>query len=79
MSDGHEVGTGAGIVQVYTTSNGGHPVEFFAERIVAKLIYIGEKAPEPIKAQALAYREQMKAIVLEGLKRAIDSDRAYRK
>jgi len=75
MSDFGEVGK----VSVATSSNGGMPVEYFAERIVEKLMYVGENAPEPIKAQALAYRERMLEIVLAGLKQAIQSDRAYRK
>ena len=68
-----------GNVMVATTVDGGHPPEFFAERIVARLMSVSETAPEPIKAQALAFRDQMHAIVLDGIKRAIASDRAYRK
>ena len=40
---------------------------------------IGDNAPEPIRDQALAFREQMLTIVLEGIKGAIASDRIYRK
>lgn len=68
---------GVGTVSVVTTSNGGHPPEFFAQRIVDRLIQISDTAPEPIKAQALAYRESMLAVVLDGVKRAIASDRAH--
>jgi len=75
MIDFGEVGS----VTVATSHNGGMPVEYFAERIVRKLMFVGENAPEPIRAQALAYKEQMLAIVLAGLKAAIQSDRAYRK
>jgi hypothetical protein len=73
------VSTGAsmGQVGVATTSGGGHSLEFFAERIVARLISVSETAPEPIKAQALHYRDQMLVIVLDGLRRAQASDRAY--
>jgi hypothetical protein len=71
--------TGLGIVTVATSSNGGHPPEFFALRIVDRLIVVGENAPQPIRDQALAYREQMLAIVLDGITQAIRSDRAYRK
>jgi hypothetical protein len=77
MSFGNEIKVGT--VTVVTTSNGGHPPEFFALRIVDRLITIGENAPQPIRDQALAFREQMLAIVLDGLTRAIVSDRAYRK
>ena len=66
-------------VTVVTSSNGGHPPEYFAERIVDRLIWIGDQAPEPIRQQAWAYREKMLAIVLAGLRRAIESDRVYRK
>ncbi|MET0651062.1 MAG: hypothetical protein ABWY63_00995 [Hyphomicrobiaceae bacterium] len=73
-----EVGIFPGTVTVATTSGGGHPPEFFAERIVAKLMHVAADAPEPIRAQAFAYRDIMRAIVLDGLKRAIESDRANR-
>lgn len=67
-----------GSVNVVTTSGGGHTPEYFAERIMARLMAVGDTAPEPIKAQALAFRDSMHQIVLEGIKRAIESDRAYR-
>jgi hypothetical protein len=66
-----------GSVNVVTTSGGGHSLEYFAERIVSRLIRIGDDAPQPIRDQALAFREQMLAIVLDGLIRARASDRAY--
>jgi hypothetical protein len=75
----HKTNIGIGIVNVASTVNGGHPPEFFAERIVARLINIAEMAPEPIRAQALAYREVMLSTVLSGIKQAIESDRAYRR
>jgi hypothetical protein len=72
-------GAQLGRVTVVTTTDGDHPPEYYAQRIVDRLIVIGEHAPEPIKAQALAYRQHMLATVLDGLKRAIESDRLYRK
>ena len=69
----------AGSVMVATSSDGGLPPEYWAGRIVDKLIVISDQAPEPIRAQAYAFREQMLAVVLAGLTRAIESDRAYRK
>jgi hypothetical protein len=67
-----------GTVSVVTTSNGGRPPEYFAERIMQRLLHISDQMPEPIKAQAFAYREQMAAIILDGIKAAIESDRNYR-
>jgi len=75
--DGNQGSINAGMVQVFTTDNGGHSLEFFAERIVAKLIHVSETAPPPIRDQALAYRGQMYKVVLDGLRRAVNSDRAY--
>jgi len=70
---------GVGNVMVVTTSNGGRPPEFFAQRIVDRLMYIGDQAPEPIRAQAQAFRDRMHAVILDGIKQAIESDRVYRK
>jgi hypothetical protein len=72
-------GASVGTVTVVTSNEGGHPPEFFAERIVAHLMYVAEDAPPPIRDQAIAYRDRMYQIVLDGLRRAIASDRAYRK
>ena len=63
-----------GAVSVTTTSDGGHPPEFWAERIVDQLIYVSESAPPEIKQQALAYQETLRAVVLKGVRRAILSN-----
>jgi hypothetical protein len=73
------IGLVMGQVKVVTTDHAPTPPEHFAERIVDRLIFVGDSAPEPIKAQALAYREAMLDIVLRGIRAAIDSDRMYRK
>jgi hypothetical protein len=52
----------------------GHPPEFYAERIVSKLIHVSENAPPEIKAQALAYQDALRAIVLAGVRGAIESN-----
>jgi hypothetical protein len=70
---------GIGAVTVATSQNGGMPVEYWAERVMQKLIFIGNQAPEPLRAQVLAYREQMAKVVLEGIKKAVENDRIYRK
>jgi hypothetical protein len=65
----------AGTVGVVTTENRGHDIEFHVERLLDRLIYVSKNAPEPIKAQALVYKDSMRAILLDGIKRAIQSDR----
>ena len=64
-----------GIVNVSTTKDGGHSVEFHVESLLNRLIYVSENAPEPIKAQALVYKDSLRALLLDGMKRAIRSDR----
>jgi hypothetical protein len=78
MSWTDAAGADVGLVKVHTTSNGGHPPEWFAEQIVERLIYVGDQAPQPIRDQARAYRDQMLQVVLAGIKAALASDRAYR-
>ena len=68
-----------GSVTIVTTTNGGRPPEYFAERIVERLMFIGDNAPEPIREQALAFRDRMHAVILDGIRAAIESDRVYRK
>lgn len=75
MSLTEHLGMGVGPVTVHTTNNRGHPPEFYAERILSRLIRISDTAPEPIKAQAIAYRHSMHSVILSGIQRACLSDR----
>jgi hypothetical protein len=69
-----EMGAGLGIVTVATTSNGGHSPEYYAERLVSRLIHVSDTAPPEIRQQALAFRDQMHALVLVTIKSAILSN-----
>jgi hypothetical protein len=62
-------------VDVATTSNGGHPPEFWAKRCVDRIMHVSESAPPAIRDQAEAYKKQLEQIVLLHMKRAIQSDR----
>ena len=57
---------------------GNHEPEFFARRAMEKILYIADTTPEPIRTQAYAYRDQIYALVLDGINRAIQSDRNNR-
>lgn len=69
-------GAVVGNVSVYTTDHGGHSAEFYAERLCARLINVSKTAPEPIKAQALYYKDAMHLLILETLKSAMASERS---
>ena len=63
-----------GAFSVATTSNGGHPPEYYAERLCERLIAISETAPSEVRIQAFAYREQMRNAALGIIRLAIQSD-----
>jgi len=64
-----------GKFEVVTTQGRGHDPEFYAGRMLDRLVYVSNDAPPPIRDQALAYRDRVHAIILHGLKQAIASDR----
>lgn len=77
MSDfGQEAGAIPGNIGVVVSKFGGHPPEFYAERLVEKLIFISKDSPAPIRDQAIAYRQQMYNICLLYVKEAMKSAKA---
>jgi hypothetical protein len=61
-----------GNVQV-VTSEGGHQPEFWARRASERILQISDSAPQPIRDQAYAFRNQMEAVILHYMKEAIKS------
>ena len=64
-----------GIVSVSTTNNRTRTPEEIADLALAKIIYIGKDLPDPIKNQALAYKENLKQILAYYIKDAILEER----
>lgn len=64
-----------GLVQVFTSNNGGHPPEFWAMRATRKIIGDADHMPGPIRDQANAFRAQIEATVPFYIREAIKSDR----
>ena len=62
-------------ITVETTKNRGSTPEEIAERCVRHIISVSDNAPDVIKAQALAYKEQMLVLICFYLKEAIKSNR----
>ena len=62
-------------VFVFTTENRGHSPEEIAEMAVNKILHISQDAPSHVREQALAFRERVKAVISEYMKKAIVSDR----
>lgn len=62
-------------VEVATTSNGGHPPEFWASRAAERIVQVSESAHPAIREQAVAFRNAVEQVILFHIKRAIQSDR----
>ena len=67
---------GLGVIEAKTTSFGGHPPEFWAERLTEKIVGYSEDNEPHINEQAKAYREQIKQVCLIYIKNAIKSYKA---
>jgi hypothetical protein len=63
-------------VDVETSSNGGHPPEFWAKRAADRIVQVAESAHPAIREQALAYKAAIEVVVLEHINRAIKCDRS---
>ena len=64
-----------GILQVQTTNNRGFTPEELANNALDKILYVGESTHPVIKDQAIAFREQIRHILVYYMHQAIKSDR----
>jgi len=66
-----------GSVKVVTTQNTGLSVEHWAERALDKIIWVGDDKlyPSPIKDQAIAYKDDLRRVLVEYIGLAVKSDR----
>ena len=65
-----------GSVDVVTTSNKGLSPEYWTERILERVVSISETADPMVKAQAEAFKESIKQVILIYIRQAIASDRS---
>jgi hypothetical protein len=64
-----------GIVQVETTSERGFTSEEIAEHCLEKIVRISDSAPPVIKNQALAFKKELRFVLVHYMQEAIKSDR----
>jgi major membrane immunogen (membrane-anchored lipoprotein) len=62
-------------VDVRTTSNRGFTPEELAQQCADKIVAVSDTAPEPVRAQAQAFKTQVEQLVAAYLKKAVQSDR----
>ena len=75
MIDMNNVLGDVGSVDVHTTINRGHSAEELVDMAMNKIMYVGENAPPAIRDQAMAYREQLRNILLFYIRQAMLSER----
>ena len=68
--------TEIGSVNVSTSDNGGLSDEQIAQIVLDKICIVSNTAPEPIRQQAFAYKENIRKILLEYVKLAKKEERA---
>mgnify|MGYP005813376323 CR=1 FL=1 len=72
-----ELGTGAiGGVNIITSENGGLSNDQIADMAANKIIYISDDAPEPIRAQAEAFKDRVRNLVQYYVELARKEERA---
>ena len=63
------------IVNVTTTDNRGHTVEEITEMCLDRIMSVSETAPAPIRDQALAFKNNLRPLLVFYMKKAVQSDR----
>lgn len=66
---------GLGQLEVRTTSNRGFTPEELADGALNRIMYVGENVHPVIKDQAVAFREQIRHVLVHYMKEAVKSDR----
>ena len=65
-----------GIIEAKTSNFGGHPPEFWADRLTEKIVGYSDNSEPHIKEQARAYQDLIRQLSLIYMKNAIKSYKA---
>ena len=71
----YKAGPELGIIEVYTTEEGGHPVEFWAKRCIERIIAVSDQAPEEVEKQVNDFKGNIEKVIEQYMQNAIKSDR----
>ena len=71
----YKAGPELGIIEVHTTNEGGHPVDFWAKRCVERIVAVSDQAPEEVKKQANDFKDNIEKVIEQYMQNAIKSDR----
>jgi hypothetical protein len=71
----YKAGPELGLVEVHTTDEGGHPVEFWSDLCIKKIIAVSDEAPADVQIQVKAFQENIQKVIEQYMQNAIKSDR----
>ncbi len=71
----YKAGPELGMIEVHTTNEGGHPVDFWAKRCIERIIAVSEDAPEEVQKQINDFKDNIEKVVEQYMQNAIKSDR----
>jgi hypothetical protein len=67
--------SGLGVVKVFTTENRGFTAEEIADRALDKIIYVGDKSHPLVSAQAHAFKDNIRKVLVHYLDEAQRNER----
>ena len=67
--------TSLGNIEVYTTKEGGHPVEFWAKICIDRIIAISDDSPDQVRTQVNEFKDNIEKVIAQYMQNAIKSDR----
>jgi adenylate kinase family enzyme len=67
--------TNLGMIEVHTTTEGGHPVDFWAKRCIERIIAVSDEAPDDVKKQVREFKDNIEKVIELYMQNAIKSDR----
>ena len=71
----YKAGPELGIIEVHTTEEGGHPIEFWSNLCIERIVQVSEEAPEEVKNQVKEYKDNIQKVIEQYMQNAIKSDR----
>ncbi len=71
----YKAGPELGIIEVHTTKEGGHPVEFWSNLCIERIVQVSEEAPKEVQNQVKEYKDNIKKVIEQYMQNAIKSDR----
>ena len=71
----YKAGPELGIIEVHTTEEGGHPVEFWSNLCIERIVQVSQEAPEEVQNQVKEYKDNIQKVIEQYMQNAIKSDR----